>query len=145
MPASTLSWLAVAGLAGTALILASGAPLRPESPAVASVHAAAQGDTAITPRMISQGDSIFHGKAGGAICFTCHGADAKGVPGLGPNLTDAKWLHGDGSFGFIVTLVEKGVPKPKEAAAPMPPKGGANLNAGQTRAVAAYVFSLSHR
>lgn len=102
------------------------------------------GDTAVTLPMIQLGDSIFHGKAANGICFTCHGPTAKGIPGLGPNLTDQKWLHGDGSFTFIVGLVTKGVPKPKEAGAPMLPKGGAKLSAPQIRAVAAYVFSISH-
>jgi mono/diheme cytochrome c family protein len=102
-------------------------------------------DSIITKAMIAKGDSIFHGKLAGGLCFTCHGPDAKGIAGLGPNLTDEKWLHGDGSYGFIVGLVEKGVPKPKQAATPMLPKGGSNLNAEQIRAVAAYVYSLSHK
>lgn len=101
-----------------------------------------QGDPSITPAMVALGDSIFHGKAGGAICFSCHGPNAKGVKGLAPDLTDAKWLHGDGSFAFLQSIVEKGVPKPKENAAPMPPKGGVPLNAAQVKAVAAYVYSL---
>jgi mono/diheme cytochrome c family protein len=102
-------------------------------------------DSVITKAMIAKGDSIFHGKLAGGLCFTCHGPDAKGIAGLGPNLTDDKWLHGDGSYGFIIGLVEKGVPKPKQAATPMLPKGGTNLNAEQVRAVAAYVYSLSHK
>ena len=102
-------------------------------------------DSVITKAMIAKGDSIFHGKLAGGLCFTCHGPDAKGIAGLGPNLTDDKWLHGDGSYGFIIGVVEKGVPKPKQAATPMLPKGGTNLNAEQVRAVAAYVYSLSHK
>ena len=38
-----------------------------------------------------------------------------------------------------------GVPKPKEHPAPMPPKGGAPLTDDQVKAVAAYVYSLSHK
>lgn len=95
-----------------------------------------------TQAEIALGDSIFHGKAAGGICFTCHQANAKGLPGLAPDLTDRKWLHGDGSLAFIATIVEKGVPKPKEAAAPMVPFGGAKLTPAQVRAVAAYVHSL---
>jgi mono/diheme cytochrome c family protein len=102
-------------------------------------------DTAVTKQLVALGDSIFHGKAAGGICFVCHGPDAKGLPGLAPNLTDKTWLHGDGSLTFIVDLVTKGVPKPKQAAGPMLPKGGANLTTGQIRAVAAYVYSLSHK
>jgi mono/diheme cytochrome c family protein len=100
--------------------------------------------TAITAAMIALGDSIFHGKAGGGACFMCHGADAKGTPGIAPDLTDGKWLHGDGSYAAILRTVENGVPDPKENPDPMPPMGGARLTPAQVRAVAAYVYALSH-
>lgn len=99
---------------------------------------------AITPGLIALGDSIFHGKVAGGMCFGCHGVDAKGTPGLASDLTSGKWLHGDGSYDFIMKIVETGVPRPKKAAAPMPPMGGAKLGPAEVRAVAAYVFSLSH-
>jgi mono/diheme cytochrome c family protein len=110
-----------------------------------SLAPAVQGADSITPAMIALGKNIFQGKAAGAICFTCHGTDAKGVPGLGPNLTDATWLHGDGSMTFLTTIIRTGVAKPKQSAAVMPPFGGTALNAEQLRAVAAYVYSLSHK
>ena len=94
------------------------------------------------PAAIALGRKVFEGKAGGAICFTCHGMNAKGTPGLGPDLTDDRWLHGDGSAAFIDSIVRNGVPKPKQSAAPMPPKGGANLDDQQVKAVVAYVQSL---
>ena len=97
----------------------------------------------ITPAMIALGDSVYHGKVGGGTCAVCHGPDAKGTTGLAPDLTDGTWLHGDGSYAFIVGLVEQGVPDPKQFPAPMPAKGGANLTPDQVRAVAAYVYSLS--
>jgi mono/diheme cytochrome c family protein len=99
----------------------------------------------ITPQMIALGDSIFKGKVAGGTCIACHQANAKGIPGLAPDLTDKTWLHSDGSLAAIITTVEKGVPKPKQAAAPMLPKGGANLTSDQIKAVAAYVYSLSHK
>jgi mono/diheme cytochrome c family protein len=101
-------------------------------------------DTTITPAMVARGDSIFHGQIGGAACFGCHGTDAKGVTGLAPNLTSGKWLNGDGSLAAIAQTIEKGVPHPKQAPAPMPPKGGAKLLPSDVLAVAAYVYSLSH-
>lgn len=100
---------------------------------------------AITPAMIALGDSVFHGRAGGGACFVCHGQDAKGTPGLAPNLTEGKWLHGDGGYGFLVDLIERGVADPKEGSAPMPPMGGARLSADQLHAVAAYVYSVSRK
>jgi mono/diheme cytochrome c family protein len=101
-------------------------------------------EQAPSPAMLALGDSVFHGKAGAALCYVCHGPAGKGVTGLGPNLTDTEWLNGDGSVAFIEKTVETGVPKPKKAPAPMPPKGGGQLNEAQVKAVAAYVYSLSH-
>jgi len=109
----------------------------------AAAQGASQPDS-LTPAMIAEGKRIFEGKTGGALCFTCHGPAAKGVPGVGPDLTDARWLHGDGSLAFLETLIKAGVPKPKQSAAPMLPMGGAALKADQLKAVAAYVWSLSH-
>lgn len=100
--------------------------------------------TVLTPQMIALGDSIFHGLAAGGMCFGCHGPEGKGVPGVAPDLTAGKWLHGDGSYASIMATVLDGVPKPKVAAAPMPPMGGAKLSEAQVRAVAAYVYSLTH-
>jgi mono/diheme cytochrome c family protein len=98
----------------------------------------------ITAAMIARGDSIFHGQVAGGMCFGCHGPDGKGVPGVAPDLTAGKWLHGDGSYGSIMTTVELGVPTPKQSATPMPPMGGAPLGPAEVRAVSAYVFSLGH-
>lgn len=97
----------------------------------------------LSPAMVALGDSVFHGKVGGALCYVCHGPAGKGVAGLGPDLTDREWLHGDGSVAFIAKLVTDGVMKPKKLPAPMPPRGGGNLTDGQIKAAAAYVYSLS--
>ena len=53
--------------------------------------------------------------------------------------------NGDGSLTFIEHTVTTGVPKPKSHPAPMPPMGGASLSPDQIKAVAAYVYSLSHK
>jgi cytochrome c oxidase cbb3-type subunit III len=106
--------------------------------AVAQEKAAPAG---VTPAAIAQGDSIFH-KDG--MCYACHGSNAQGA--VGPNLTDAEWLHGDGSYDMIVATVTSGVPadKAKKGIA-MPPKGGSSITDEQVKAVAAYVHSLSHK
>lgn len=98
----------------------------------------------ITPAMVALGDSVFHGKVGGALCYVCHGPAGKGVTGLGPNLTDKEWLHGDGGYTFITKVVTEGVAKPKKLPAPMPPKGGGALSEAHVKAAAAYVYSLTH-
>ena len=42
-------------------------------------------------------------------------------------------------------IVTQGVPKPKQHPGTMLPMGGSQLSAEQVRAVAAYVYSLSHK
>lgn len=111
---------------------------------VAAAQAPTSAADTITPAMIALGDSIFHGKAGGGTCFVCHGEDAKGMPGVAPSLRSGKWLHGDGSYAFIVATVTSGVPKPIQGATPMPAMGGTPFKPAQLHAVAAYVFSLTH-
>lgn len=112
--------------------------------AAAQAPAAKGGTASITPAMIAFGDSIFHGKAGRGTCYVCHGADAKGTPGIAPSLRSGKWLHGDGSYAFIVATVTAGVPKAIQGETPMPPMGGTPFTPAQVRAVSAYVFSLTH-
>lgn len=41
-------------------------------------------------------------------CVACHGAQAQGI--IGPNLTDAYWLHGNRPFQ-IFHVIENGVPE----------------------------------
>lgn len=123
--------------------LVDGAPaVRERGGGVASATSA-PADT-ITPAMIALGERVFQGKAGGALCTTCHGKDAKGVKGLGPDLTDSVWLHGDGSMEFLETIIRTGVMQPKQGGGVMPPYGGVPLGADQLEAVAAYVYSLGH-
>jgi mono/diheme cytochrome c family protein len=101
---------------------------------------AAAAPAAVTPAAIAKGDTIFH-KTG--LCYACHGSNAEGT--VGPNLTDAEWLHGDGSYDMIVAIVTSGVPvdKAKKGIA-MPPKGGSSITEEEVKAVAAYVYSLCH-
>lgn len=128
------------GVVAMARLAGSGAPVV----AATATGLGAPADT-ITPAMIALGDRIFHGKVGGAVCTTCHGQDARGLPGLGPDLTDGKWLHGDGGLEFLRNIIRTGVPKPSQSATVMPPYGGTPLGADQLDAVAAYVYSLSHQ
>lgn len=96
----------------------------------------------VTAGMVDAGKKVF---AGPGLCTACHGPQAKGVKGLGPNLTDAEWLHSDGTYEALVTQITAGVPSSKSSTGvAMPPKGGAPLSDEQVRAVAAYVWSLSH-
>ncbi|MDH4043301.1 MAG: c-type cytochrome [Gemmatimonadota bacterium] len=94
----------------------------------------------VTAEMVAEGNTLFHGAG---ICMTCHGQDAKGVPGLGVNLTDQEWLHSDGSYEAIVNQIMKGVTATEsKTGVAMPAKGGSAITDEQVKAVAAYVYSL---
>ena len=99
----------------------------------------------ITPELIARGDSIFHK----ASCTVCHGNDAKGTPHA-PDLVSGAFAQIDGSYEQIVRLITTGVPENKISDPsfpdPMPPRGGEKppLTDEQIRALAAYVYSLSH-
>jgi len=102
----------------------------------------------VTPAMIALGDSIYHA----ASCRRCHGPDAKGATN-GPNLTGPTFLHikGTGSYNDFLNVIMTGVPadsiKDPSHRQPMRPRGGGQtpLTDDQVKAVAAYVYSLSHK
>jgi len=96
----------------------------------------------VTRALIEEGRSIFLGPG---LCAACHGSEATGV--VGPNLTDDEWLHGSGTYQEIVRRVMSGVAADEAKntmGAIMPPRGGSGITDEQVRAVAAYVWSLSH-
>jgi mono/diheme cytochrome c family protein len=110
---------------------------------VAAVDPATLDPASITPQELALGDSLFHGLIGATSCQACHGPEAKGGT-VAPDLTDTAWLHSDGSYGAIYKQIETGVMQPKQYLGVMPPFGGAPLTPDKHRAVAAYVYSLSH-
>ena len=97
-----------------------------------------------TPEMVALGERIYRGEVGGASCTGCHGDAGQGSP-LGPPLTGGKWLWSDGSYAGIKKTIVEGVPKPKQYRSAMPALGGAQLTPEQVSAIAAYVWSISHR
>jgi hypothetical protein len=100
----------------------------------------------VTTRTIALDDSLFHASS----CTRCHGADAKGAQN-GPNLTTATHMHVNGTYDDFVRIITSGVPRDsiqdKSHRFGMQPRGGTQnpLNDDQIKAVAAYVFSLSHK
>jgi mono/diheme cytochrome c family protein len=97
----------------------------------------------VTLAMVAQGDTIFNTRS----CMRCHSLKGGGSA-RGPNLTDQTWIHIDGSYAAMVGLVTTGFTKAEQKDPQyqfsMNPRGGANLTDEQIRAVAAYVWSLSH-
>ena len=124
---------------------ASSAPSPAQSGAAAKA-AANSLPTGVTTAMISEGDSLFHK----ASCVRCHGADATGAQN-GPSLKGPTFMHVDGTYPDFVRLIMSGVPadsiKDKSHRFAMRPRGGGQtpLTDDQVKAVAAYVYSLSHK
>jgi mono/diheme cytochrome c family protein len=103
--------------------------------------AVAQATAAVMPAAVALGDSLFHSKGN---CYACHGANAQGA--VGPSLIDAEWIHSDGSYDAIVKQITTGVTaEQSKSKIPMPPMGGAQITDDEVKAVAAYVYSLSHK
>jgi len=80
------------------------------------------------PMTLAAGKALFTG-----TCFTCHAADGGG--GIGPNLTDAYWIHGGKPTEILKTIntgvLDKGMPA-----------WGQSLKPEQVRAAAVYVLTL---
>lgn len=99
----------------------------------------------VTASMVSLGDSLFHARS----CARCHGADAKGAQN-GPNLTTGTHIQVDGSYDGFVKVITNGVTaeqiKDKAHQFAMRPRGGQPaLSDDEIKAVAAYVYTLSHK
>jgi mono/diheme cytochrome c family protein len=94
---------------------------------------------ALTRTLVDEGRAVFARRGN---CTACHGADARGTP-IAPDLSDATWLHADGTYFSIADVVASGVTRPMRYPAIMPAKGGADLAPMEVCAVAAYVHSLS--
>jgi mono/diheme cytochrome c family protein len=134
-----LASLAMAGAAPAVAQTSDAAatPAKPEAPAPASPGAAAT----YSPELVAKGDALFHASGN---CYACHGSNAEGL--VGPNLTDAEWIHSKGSYDEIVAQINHGVTKEEsKSGIVMPPKGGATLSDDDVKSIAAYVYSLSHK
>jgi cytochrome c oxidase cbb3-type subunit III len=84
---------------------------------------------ALDPGLMKDARAIFVQR-----CMPCHGEQGQGV--IGPNLTDAYWLHGS-TLMDIYKTVSEGVPQKGMPAWKM------QLSAIQTRQLAAFVGSLT--
>ncbi|MGH8218433.1 MAG: c-type cytochrome [Steroidobacteraceae bacterium] len=93
---------------------------------------------------LEQGARIYRGQVASATCTGCHGTEGQGTP-LGPDLRSGHWVWSNGSLAGIEKTIREGVAKPKSYRSPMPPMGGSQLTRPQVRALAAYVWALSHR
>lgn len=110
--------------------------------AAATIAHAQEMPEGVTKATIEAGGKLFRGEG---LCHACHGPQGKGIPNLGADLTDDEWIHSDGSLEGIIATITSGVPGDKSTVGTtMPPKGGSAISDEQVKAVAAYVWSLSH-
>jgi mono/diheme cytochrome c family protein len=127
--------------AGTAPAAAQSTPETSATPPRPQATVEKGSPAAVTPDLIARGDAVFHGPGN---CYACHGAKGEGL--VGPNLTDSEWIHSKGTYDDIVAQINHGVPKEEaKSGIAMPPKGGSTISDDDVKAVAAYVYSLSHK
>src|SRR5512143_3536471 len=95
----------------------------------------------VTDSAIAWGRALFQGSAN---CSRCHGKEGRGTA-YGPDLADVIWWHGPGTYEWLVTEVTHGIPENLTVTGdPMPSRGTAPMNELDTRAVAAYIWAISH-
>ena len=93
----------------------------------------------VTQAMVDQGQEAY-----GSVCAGCHGQNGTGSTSA-PALNDRAWINIGGQYPEIVTIINNGVPNPKQFPAPMPPRGGGSFDETQVRSIAAYVYALSQQ
>jgi mono/diheme cytochrome c family protein len=93
----------------------------------------------VTQVMVDEGQQLY-----GTVCVACHGSGGAGSP-AGPALNDGEWLHIGGEYPEITNIITVGVAQPRQYPGAMPARGGGNFSDDQVRALAAYVYALSHQ
>ncbi len=86
----------------------------------------------ITEQAKKLGKMVFN-----ASCAACHGQ--KGQGGIGPNLTDKYWLHGEGKLAGVFEVIKNGV------GAKGMPAWKQSLNEDEMMAVTDYVLKFKQR
>lgn len=99
----------------------------------------------ITPQRVLEGSDLFNAGS----CGACHAVAGRGVGVRAPDLSDIEWLHSEGDFDGIFETIFWGVSRDEmKAVTPRPfemhPRGGMNVDREQMKALAAYVWTVSH-
>jgi disulfide bond formation protein DsbB len=92
-----------------------------------------------------QGDPVAGKTSFGSTCASCHGQDAKGMPGLGKDLTVSEFVASN-TNAELVAFIKTGRPANdplNTVGVDMPPKGGnPALNDQDILNIVAYVRSI---
>ena len=118
--------LAVAALVGTTPVAAQG-----KAPAAGP-----------TPALAQKGDSIFHGPG---LCYACHGANAQGAVGPQPDRLGVDPRRRLLRLHRRDRDLRYSRRRRRRVASRCRPKGGSSISDEDVKAVAAYVYSLSHK
>ena len=94
----------------------------------------------VTESVIAEGKKIYGGRG---LCYLCHGAVPGG--GIGPSLSDSTWIRSEGRYEEIATQIFNGTTREEsKTGVAMPPRGGSHISDDEVRAVAAYIWAVSH-
>lgn len=114
---------------------------------LAAVLVAACGSSTPAPTPTPRGDAALGRDKFEATCSACHGPDAKGMPGLGKDLTTSAFAKGktdDELLAFITKGRDPSDPLNTTGVA-MPPRGGnPALSDNDLYDIIAFVRSLEH-
>lgn len=136
-----ITWILIAMLAVTLLTACGGGDKKEEAAAEPAAVAAAPAEVAAAPA----GDAANGGKIYSTACVACHGPDAKGVTGLGKDLTTSEWV-GQQSDAQLVEFIKRGRDAGdalNTTGVAMPPKGGNPAMSEQEIAdIVAYIRSI---
>ena len=89
---------------------------------------------------LERGESLF-----GIFCTACHGPDAKGLPGLGLNLTTSEFVKTSDDAELIKFVIQgRAVDHPDNTTGKaMPPRGGfPSMGDAQITSIIAYIRTL---
>jgi disulfide bond formation protein DsbB len=129
-------------LLGTACAGGGGAPAAaPTKPAAgAAAPAKPAAGQAAAAGNVAQGRTLFQ-----QSCMSCHGPEAKGLPGLGKDMTTSEFIKGQ-TDAQLLEFIKKGRPVSDPAnttKVDMPPKGGnPALTDAQLNDIIAFMRSL---
>jgi len=97
-------------------------------------------EPAYTAETIAEGETLY-----GQTCFACHGADGKGLPNLGKDLTTSEFVKSSSDAELLANVKEgRTVDDPLNTTGiAMPPKGGFSfLTDDDINSIIAFIRSI---